>query len=248
MQLNTQKPEKRVESDGRELSVHSIFHTIQGEGPFCGTPAVFVRLAGCNLQCPQCDTNYTTGRKMMKTHEILREVLNLTEGLNKTRLVVITGGEPFRQELSNLFDLLFCTEFFVQVESNGTLAPPEEPENTDLDHWFYNHNAWERNGVYIVCSPKAGKVHPKIHQHCCAYKYVGGRHNLSKEDGLPLRPLEHPSAKGVPRPKGDKDIYLQPTDEQDETRNAFNLKACVESCLKHGYILQLQIHKLIGVA
>ena len=54
MKTNTQEPEK-IDRD-RHLDVHSIFHTIQGEGPYCGHPAVFIRLAGCNLQCPGCDT------------------------------------------------------------------------------------------------------------------------------------------------------------------------------------------------
>ena len=55
--INKQPIEKREPSYEGTLQVHSIFKTIQGEGPFCGTPCVFVRLAGCNLQCPACDTD-----------------------------------------------------------------------------------------------------------------------------------------------------------------------------------------------
>src|SRR3954467_9071958 len=51
-----------VRSDGNSLSIHSIFYTLQGEGPYSGCPAVFMRLAGCNLQCPGCDTDYTSGQ------------------------------------------------------------------------------------------------------------------------------------------------------------------------------------------
>ncbi len=50
------KPERkrREFDDGSSLSVHSLFYTLQGEGPYSGHPAVFIRLAGCNLQCPKC--------------------------------------------------------------------------------------------------------------------------------------------------------------------------------------------------
>jgi len=50
--MNQQPIEKQFLHPKGDLEVHSIFLTIQGEGPFTGQRAVFVRLAGCNLQCP----------------------------------------------------------------------------------------------------------------------------------------------------------------------------------------------------
>lgn len=47
-----------VPKGGDFLEVVKIFHTLQGEGPFAGTPAIFVRLGGCNLQCKFCDTEF----------------------------------------------------------------------------------------------------------------------------------------------------------------------------------------------
>lgn len=240
--LNSQTPEKRVHHDGSVLSVHSIFHTIQGEGPFCGTPAVFVRLAGCNLQCPLCDTDYTTGRQNLPIDQILHVVCDYALN-HATKLVVITGGEPFRQNLDMLLQVLIKNGFFVQIETNGTFQPAI---CSYVHGWNYSWDIAVRKGVYIVCSPKAGKVHPEIHRLCCAYKYVGSYSDLSEVDGLPLHPLEHPSANGVPRPQGDKLVYLQPTDHQDEFQNAMSQRAVVESCMKFGHILQLQIHKIIG--
>ena len=100
MQINIQPIEKLARSDGLRLDVHSIFATIQGEGPFTGHPCVFVRLAGCNLQCPGCDTDYTEDRRMMQIYEIAESVASVLKASGSTRakvpLVVITGGEPFR--------------------------------------------------------------------------------------------------------------------------------------------------------
>ncbi len=234
--MNTQPIEKRATRTDGLLEVHSIFNTIQGEGPFCGTPCVFVRLAGCNLQCPACDTDYTSTRRNLWPHEILVRVRDhRTEGL-----VVITGGEPFRQELGGLFDMLTSNGYYVQVESNGTLEP------TPFVYTQYvNRN---REGVYIVCSPKTGKVHPRILDSACALKYVV-RKGMIDKDGLPITALDHSVNGRVQRPPAgwDRPIYVQPIDVGNVVDNDIHTAAAVDSCMKHGYTLQLQIHKLIGV-
>lgn len=238
---NLQPPEKRVASDGSVLDVHSIFYTIQGEGPFCGTPAVFVRLAGCNLQCPGCDTHYTAGRKSVSIQEICKQVheLHLAEGHGA--LVVITGGEPFRQNIDPFIRELIDWGFYVQIETNGSLPPPE--------YHAFHHRTDMRYGAYIVCSPKAGKVHPRTEGAACAFKYVMHADSVNPEDGLPILALDHTAHPQLARPRAgfDRPIYLQPMDSQDEAQNARNRAVCVASCLKHGYILQLQVHKLLGM-
>jgi 7-carboxy-7-deazaguanine synthase len=249
MQTNQQKIEKKVTST--QLDVHSIFYTIQGEGPFCGTPCVFLRLAGCNLRCPACDTEYTEGRYDANIEFIVKAIgwarvkgivgdHAIGDELAPGGLVVITGGEPFRQELGPLLQLLEETGYYVQIETNGTLKP---------SFHYYNRNPHERQGTYIVCSPKSGRVHPQVWEEACCAKYVMEVGNTLEEDGLPLTALMHSASPHVARPpKGwTRPIYLQPMDAKDEITNATNVAAVRRSCMKHGYILQLQIHKLIGV-
>lgn len=242
---NIQPIEKReFRSDGT-LSVHSIFETIQGEGPFCGMPCVFVRLAGCNLQCPACDTDYTSGRSRYTVEAILESVTTL----RGSGLVVITGGEPFRQDIRNLCWTLHENGFFIQIESNGTLQPdPGIP--------WASQDLARKLGTYLVVSPKTGKLHPDVYQRAHALKYVVQAGNMRVEDGLPLQALEHTSSPYPARPPEgwDRPVYVQPMDEtfvdpeQGPLKNQLNYTAAVKSCLRFGYTLQVQVHKIVGVA
>lgn len=232
MKLNTQIPEKKDYQS--TLEVHSIFSTIQGEGPFCGRPAVFVRLAGCNLQCPGCDTEYTANRVRLNYADILQ---NIEERLMATssnaNLIVISGGEPFRQNIAPFADFLIQNDFDVQIETNGSMQIPLELSQM----------------VTVVCSPKTAKLHPSALHRANAFKYVMKADSVNAEDGLPLQALDHRATPFIARPpksfKGK--IYLQPMDEQDAGYNADNVAAVLASAMKHNYTVQLQIHKLLNV-
>lgn len=236
--INIQPIEKREPSYEGTLQVHSIFKTIQGEGPFCGTPCVFVRLAGCNLQCPACDTDYTSYRTNISPRAIVLAVRDEWKNPNPG-LVVITGGEPFRQHIGELIAMLVHNGFYVQVESNGTMNPPDAP---------WRHHVDARFGAYLVISPKTGKLNPLAVAAASALKYVVSHDNVMA-DGLPRRALDHPSNPHPARPPEGWGglVYVQPQDDKNEAMNHRNTAAAVQSCLEHGYILQLQIHKYIGV-
>lgn len=232
--INIQPIEKFQEGSGLELAVHAIFYTIQGEGPFCGHPAVFIRLAGCNLQCPACDTDYTSTREALDIDTITERVIAM--GTNVARpLIVITGGEPFRQNIKPLIHDLIDGGFKVQIETNGTLAPPA---------FLFSYE-----NLTIVCSPKTGKINKVLEPYVNAYKYVLSYDSVDPEDGLPILALDHSAKPRVARPpKGyTGKIYLQPMDAKDSQVNELNIQAVKESCMKFGYIFQLQVHKLIGV-
>ncbi len=234
--VNTQEPEKQDLSDVDNLDIISIWKTIQGEGPFAGHPAVFVRTAGCNLRCPSCDTLYTTGRHKHSIAEILQAINDLGEGVVK--LTVITGGEPFRQDISELVTTLLyagSTSFDfqqVQVETNGTLYLPDFPFGSPR--------------VSIVCSPKTAKINSQLEPMITAFKYILHADSVSQEDGLPLASLGYDC---VPFrcPDSSVPIFVQPFDSGDETENARHRQAAVASCLKYGYRLSLQLHKTLGL-
>jgi len=227
--MNTQPIEKKIQSDGLSLDIVGIFPTIQGEGPFTGHRAVFIRLAGCNLQCPGCDTDYTSNREARKIGFIGAEVMALME---PGALVVITGGEPFRQNITPLANGLNDCGYDVQIETNGTLPP--SPGLSD--------------NVVVVCSPKAGKINGQMQCRANAFKYVMHADSVA-EDGLPILALDHSARPLVARPPigNTLPVYLQPMDSYNIAQNHRNTKAVLDSCMKHGYILQLQIHKLLGV-
>lgn len=233
--INQQPIEKLDLSKDGTLDVHSVFYTIQGEGPFCGQAAIFIRLAGCNLQCPGCDTDYTSTRDRNSVAILMARVKEMKEEEQPTApkpLVVITGGEPFRQNILYLCRSLVREGFRVQIETNGTLpVPPELPAE-----------------ISIVVSPKTGRIHSSFEGRISALKYVV-RAGAVCADGLPTRALDHTAAPVVAKPpEGYKGpIYIQPMDEANQKSNKSNLEAAKISCLRNGHILQLQVHKLIGV-
>ncbi len=104
------------------MRVNEIFYSLQGEGFNTGTPAVFIRFSGCNLQCPFCDTQHQEGKEMTEG-DIIEEVAHY-----KANLVVVTGGEPALQLTESLVEMLHFLGKTVAVETNGTV---ELPKNVD---------------------------------------------------------------------------------------------------------------------
>src|SRR5271154_601755 len=103
------------------LQLAEIFFSIQGEGTWTGTPAVFVRLAGCNLACDFCDTDYAL-KFMASIDEIVARVRDLSVDCP---MVILTGGEPLAQmQTPALIDALRADGRRVHIESNGTINVP----------------------------------------------------------------------------------------------------------------------------
>lgn len=121
------------------MRINEIFYSLQGEGRHTGTPAVFVRFAGCNLKCSFCDTDHSRSVEMTE-EEIVKEVRQFP-----ARFVVITGGEPSMQVTASLIEKLHAEGCYVAMETNGTY---ELPEDCQID--------------WITCSPKEKPL--KLHR------------------------------------------------------------------------------------
>jgi 7-carboxy-7-deazaguanine synthase len=100
------------------MNLVEITETIHGEVPFQGTPCLLVRLAGCNLKCHYCDTDFTEKFKMD-----LPKLQTVLEG-SKLRDVLITGGEPLLQQEEVVALIKDCNKRYV-VETNGNILVPE---------------------------------------------------------------------------------------------------------------------------
>jgi len=213
------------------LRVVSVFDTIQGEGPFAGVPATFVRLQGCNLSCPQCDTFYERGRE-----QTISELMKRINWLPRRKLVVITGGEPFLQDLTDFVCELQISCRAVQVETNGTKWPGDRFFSTISTRAFC-----------LVCSPKSSQVDPRLWKWINAVKYIVEWGKVDEDDGLPLSSLGCDERPARPPEGWIGEVYVQPADVGDSEANRRNLRAAVESCLKYGYKLSLQLHKILDL-
>jgi 7-carboxy-7-deazaguanine synthase len=101
------------------LKVNEIFKSIQGESSYAGIPCTFIRLAGCNLRCTYCDTNYAyySGRELSD-----EEVISKIEEFGVS-CVEFTGGEPLLQEETPpLLKTLLDRGYRVLVETNGSIC------------------------------------------------------------------------------------------------------------------------------
>ena len=116
-------------------TVKEIFHSLQGEGANTGTPAVFLRFAGCNLWsgraadraaavCKFCDTDFVGGERFSGAERLADAVLGAWQGTPEHRFVVCTGGEPLLQLDTALIGALHTRDFRVAIETNGTQPLP----------------------------------------------------------------------------------------------------------------------------
>lgn len=218
-----------VKGDGSLLQIQEIFPTFQGEGPYTGMPAVFIRLGGCNLACAFCDTEFESFADMpleaviKEARRVMPHGAVFRRGEGKTVLAVITGGEPLRQNVFPLCERLLQEGFLPQIETNGVLYRPL-PE-----------------GVSVVCSPKnAGggyvPVRADLAARVTAYKFL-----ISADDPLYADIPAFALTSGVP-------VYAQPIDTGDEAKNKANRAAALAVAAKYGVMPALQMHKIFGIA
>ena len=216
------------------LPVNEIFDTMQGEAFHTGTPAIFVRLQGCPIGCPWCDTKHTwdilpentiPSRMMMlkqedgpqysqmEEAEIVEYCTNLP-----TRMVVITGGEPCLYDLSNLTYQLLNAGKQVQIETSGTHEVKCDPRT-----WVTVSPKLSMPGGYEVISSALQRANE--------IKYPIGKQQ--DVDNLKDLLIKH---------KLSKMVWLQPL---SQSKKATEL--CMQAAREYGWRVSIQTHKFLGV-
>ncbi|WP_336489973.1 7-carboxy-7-deazaguanine synthase QueE [Methylobacterium nigriterrae] len=218
------------------LPVSEVFETVQGEASWAGTPAVFVRLQGCNVGCPWCDTRHTwaidpanvvdaavmaaktqdapTYANLEPAH-LAACILATTEA----RHVVITGGEPAMHDLTALSRELLNGGRSVQLETSGTAEIRIDPR------------------AYVTLSPKIGMP--------------GGltvrRDAVLRDDEIKMPVGKPADAERLREPLAEyrfygKRVWLQPL-----SQSAKATALCVDAATRNGWRTSVQTHKSLGV-
>ncbi|MBT1065593.1 7-carboxy-7-deazaguanine synthase QueE [Bowmanella sp. Y26] len=220
------------------LKINEMFETIQGEGSFTGMPAIFIRLQGCPVGCPWCDTKHTwevNPEREQSVQQVLVKqapddswfsetadgILRLfaTQGY-VAKHVVITGGEPAMYDLRPLTSVLIDAGYSVQIETSGTFEILVDDKT-----WVTLSPKVNMQGGYEIVDQALARA-DEIKHPIAMIKHV------EELDALLARPATNPAAQ----------IFLQPISQQ---KRATDL--AVATCIQRNWRLSLQTHKYIGI-
>ena len=218
-------------------SIKEAFYTLQGEGAHSGRPAVFCRFTGCNLWsgkekhrknaiCNFCDTDFVgtdgEGGGFFKTsHELANHLYNFwpnSKLLTAAKpFIVITGGEPLLQLDQSLIGALKARNFYIAIETNGTIKPP--------------------SGIDWICmSPKANT--DIIINVCDELKFVYPQNLLQPSDVEHIKATHYFLTPKAPPLKSNTDLYSKDKITQD------TITYCLKN---PKWKLNLQTHKIVGI-
>ena len=213
--------------------VNEIFQTIQGEGYYSGTPAIFVRLQGCPVKCSWCDTKYTwkcDNKDQVHCEEIeekktsnrkwsymtIENIMQIIKKKWTAKHIVITGGEPCLYDLLKITNTLEKNGYKCQIETSGSQLI------------ICSLNSW------ITLSPKKNqKALDTSILRSNEIKYP----ILEKEDVFDLKNILKKN-----QHIQNKFIFLQPI---SQNKKALNI--CINTCIKNNWRLSIQIHKYLEI-
>lgn len=203
----------------KQYRVNEIFYSIQGEGFHAGTPAIFIRFSGCNLNCPFCDTDFKE-YTLMTEDEILDKVVEVSNG--QCYFIVLTGGEPTMQIDESLLNKL--DDFYIAMESNGTYRTQVSAKCQDRIDW-------------VTISPKSLYTKCELRTYDCdELKYV--LDDVVDENKI-IEQAENIHC---------KHFYIQPCDTGDKERNQKIIERCVNFVKNNPeWKLSLQLQKILNV-
>ena len=215
--------------------VNEIYASIQGEGAKTGVPMIVLRLQGCLVGCPWCDTKLTWDKDGsaqqsnqalavlgdMECDDLVSEVCQT--GLGLVNWVMLTGGEPAEQELAPLVHALQEAGYRIALETSGTALGHL---GAGID-WVCVSPKWNiagSNGLPVLERAVAGADE---------YKFVVGRQS-------DIAKWEHFLVKFRANPKAV--ISLQPLSESKRAT-----QICVAAAHEKGWRVSIQVHKVIGL-
>jgi len=108
----------------QKLNINEIFYSLQGEGIRAGTPNIFIRLCGCNLNCSFCDTEHNSINYQLTIFELYQNIIKYN-----CNNIIWSGGEPTLQLNFGIIEYFKDLGFFQSIETNGT---NEMPNNIDF--------------------------------------------------------------------------------------------------------------------
>lgn len=218
--------------------VNEIFATLQGEATFTGTPSIFIRIQGCKVGCPWCDTKHTweldtkdetdftllvakTNDKNSWSNASVEQIVDfIKEAYPKINHVVITGGEPTMYDLVPLSLALENLGKDIQIETSGT-----EIFRITKDTWVSLSPKIDMPGGKVVipqCVVRANEIKMPIGK-------------ISDIEKLKKFIKEYEVNQDIP-------IWLQPL-----SQNPSSTKLCIEETLLNNWRLSLQTHKFINI-
>ena len=225
------------EAKTMQYRINEVFQSLQGEGSFTGLPAIFVRLQGCPVACPWCDTRHTWDvnskdevaltavfdKQADSPHWAEADATLIAEQLHKrayrARHVVITGGEPCIYDLRPLCDLLHQLGYRTQVETSGTF-PVQVPDDT----WVTVSPKVGMKGGYAV-RPDALRRADEIKHPVAMSRHVDELKALLADAGVEQTP-----------------VFLQPISQQQRAT-----QLAIAACIENNWRLSVQLHKYLGI-
>lgn len=213
--------------------VSEVYPTIQGEGFYAGRPLTILRLQGCNVGCPWCDTKHSWPEQgvLHDAQAIVKMVQDVSRGL---RTVLVTGGEPAEQDLLGMAMALKQAGHVLHLETSGTASG--HLSSLQLWEWvtvspkvdmpggrpILQDVVWSANEVKFVI----GKQEHIDDALAFIGKYFGTHNREQILTGRRDSPV----------------VSLQPLSANEKAT-----KLCVEAAMKHGFRLSLQQHKILNL-
>ncbi|RUO31346.1 7-carboxy-7-deazaguanine synthase QueE [Aliidiomarina sanyensis] len=218
--------------------VNELFETIQGEGVFTGQPAIFLRLQGCPVGCPWCDTQHTwtlqpsdqtsAGEILVKTSADTRYAVQSSNDIVNTfkqrgftaKHVVITGGEPCMYDLRPLAEVLEEAGYRLQIETSGTFEI-----RTSDNTWVTVSPKLEMPGGLDVLASAMRRANEVKHP-------IAMEKHIEALDELLIRcPV-----------KPETIIALQPISQRPRAT-----ELAIKTCIARNWRLSVQMHKYLAI-